>query len=154
MKYASLYELNKGKNIIYLGTFSKYISPSINVGYIISNNTLLKTIYSFKESFDLGTSLFTQLIVLDYIKNNNIKKLVNNRLPIYKKLLAKTIYYINNHYSESIFSYSKIKGGLFIHIKFKDEIDNNVFENGSNYYTDENHNNETRINVCSLLDII
>ena len=30
-------ELNNGKNIIYLGTFSKYISPSINVGYIITN---------------------------------------------------------------------------------------------------------------------
>ena len=34
-KYKSLYNLNKGKNIIYLGTFSKLISPSINVGYVL-----------------------------------------------------------------------------------------------------------------------
>jgi len=150
-KYKSLYELNKGKNIIYLGTFSKYISPSINVGYMISNDNVLKTIYSFKESFDLCTSLFTQLIVLDYLQNNNIKELINNRIPIYKKLLNETIEDINNNHAESILSYSKVKGGLFIYIKFKGEIDNEIFESGNNYYIDYGHNNETRVNICNTL---
>lgn len=152
IKYKSLYELNKGKNIIYLGTFSKYISPSINVGYILSNVTLLDTIYSFKESFDLGTSLFNQLVVLDYLKNNNIKNIVNNRLNVYKKLLDKTLKNIKTDYEKSILYYSKSKGGLFIYLKFNNEVDINVFENGSHYYIDKNHNNETRINICNLLD--
>ena len=150
-KYKSLYELNNGRNIIYLGTFSKYISPSINVGYILSNDSILKTIYSFKESFDLCTPLFTQAIVLDYLQNNNIKKLIDNRIPIYKKLLDETIADINNNYGEFIFSYSKVKGGLFVGIKFKEKIDNEVFESGNNYYIDDSHNNETRINICNIL---
>lgn len=150
-KYKSLYELNNGRNVIYLGTFSKYISPSINVGYITSNNNILKTIYSFKESFDLCTPLFTQLIVLDYLQNNNIKELINNRIPIYKKLLDETIKDINNNHVESILSYSKVKGGLFVSIKFKEKIDNEVFESGNNYYIDDSHNNETRINICNIL---
>ena len=150
-KYKSLYELNNGCNVIYLGTFSKYISPSINVGYIISKNNILKTIYSFKESFDLCTSFFTQLIVLDYLQNNNIKELINNRIPIYKKLLNETIEGINNNHAESILSYSKVKGGLFIYIKFKGEIDNDIFESGNNYYIDDGYNNETRINICNTL---
>ncbi|MBQ7141256.1 MAG: PLP-dependent aminotransferase family protein [Bacilli bacterium] len=150
-QYKSLYELNNGKNIIYLGTFAKYISPSINVGYIISNDSILKTIYSFKESFDLCTPLFAQLIVLDYLQNNNIKELIDNRISIYKKLLDETIAYINNNYAESILSYSKVRGGLFISIKFKEKIDNYVFESGDNYYIDKNHNNETRINICNIL---
>lgn len=150
-KYESLYKINKGKNVIYLGTFSKYISPSINVGYIISNDDILKTIYSFKDSFDLGTSLFTQCIVLDYLQNNNIKKLIDSRIPIYKKLLHETINYLNSNYAEFILSYSKVKGGLFIHIKFKNQTDSNIFETGNNYYIDTNHSNETRINICSTL---
>ena len=150
-KYKSLYELNNGRNVIYLGTFSKYISPSINVGYIISNNNILKTIYSFKESFDLCTPLFTQLIVLDYLQNNNIKELINNRIPIYKKLLNETIEDINNNHAESILTYSKVKGGLFIYTKFKGEIDNDIFQSGNNYYIDDSHNNETRINICNIL---
>ena len=97
------------------------------------------------------TSLFTQLIVLDYLQNNNIKELINNRIPIYKKLLNETIEDINNNHAESILSYSKVKGGLFIYIKFKDEIDNDIFESGNNYYIDDGHNNETRINICNIL---
>lgn len=150
-KYKSLYELNKGRNIIYLGTFSKYISPSINVGYLISNENILKKIYPLKESFDLCTPLFIQLIVLDYIQNNNIKELIDNKIPIYKKLLNDTILDIKNNYKESFSSYSKVKGGLFINIKFKNDIDNKIFESGNNYYIDDNHNNETRINICNLL---
>lgn len=150
-KYKSLYELNNGKNVIYLGTFSKYISPSINVGYIISNESILKNIYLFKESFDLCTPLFTQLVVLDYLQNNNIKKLMDNRIPIYKKLLDETIEEIKKDYVESIFSYSKVQGGLFVHIKFKGKIDNEIFEPG-NYYINASHNNETRINICNLLN--
>ena len=123
-KYKSLYELNNGRNVIYLGTFSKYISPSINVGYIISNNNILKTIYSFKESFDLCTPLFTQLIVLDYLQNNNIKELINNRIPIYKKLLNETIEDINNNHAESILTYSKVKGGLFKRRKYSSDSSN------------------------------
>lgn len=150
-KYKSLYELNDGRNIIYLGTFSKYISPSINVGYILSNNSILKTIYSFKESFDLCTPLFIQSIVLDYLQNNNIKELIDNRIPIYKKLLDETIEDINNNHAESILSYSKVNGGLFIYIKFKNKIDSNIFEIGDNYYIDKNHGNDTRINICNKL---
>lgn len=152
VEYKSLYELNEGKNIIYLGTFSKYISPSINVGYIISNSTLLEVIYFFKESFDLGTSLFNQLVILDYLQNNNIKKIVNDKVKVYKKLLDETINNINTYYANSLLYYSKVTGGLFIHLKFKDKIDNEIFENGCNYYIDKNHNNETRINICSLLN--
>ena len=150
-KYKSLYELNNGRNVIYLGTFSKYISPSINVGYIISNESILKTIYLFKESFDLCTPLFTQLIVLDYLQNNNIKELINNRIPIYKKLLDEIIKDINNNHVESLVSYSKVKGGLFVYTKFKEKIDNDIFESGNNYYIDDSHNNETRINICNIL---
>ena len=152
IKYKSLYKLNNRENVIYLGTFSKYISPSINVGYILSNDTLLDILYNFKESFDLGTSLFNQLIVLNYLKNNNINKTLRDRLKIYKKLLNETLKSIISDYENSILYYSKSKGGLFIHLKFNNEVDTNIFENGSNYYIDENHNNETRINICNLLN--
>ena len=152
IKYKSLYELNKGKNIIYLGTFSKYISPSINVGYILSNDALLDILYTFKESFDLCTSLFNQLVVLNYLKNNDINKILKSRSKIYKKLSDEALKKIETDYKKSILYHSKSKGGLFIHLKFNNEVDTNTFENGNNYYIDKNHSNETRINICNLLN--
>ena len=59
------------------------------------NNNILKTIYSFKESFDLGTSLFSQLVILDYLQNNDIKKILDDRLIVYRQLLDETIKNIN-----------------------------------------------------------
>ena len=144
-KYDSLYKLNKGKNIIYLGTFSKYISPSINVGYIITN-TYINELYKEKELNDLCTSTFIQLVVLDYLKNNNIKELIYKKINKYKKLYNKTIKYL----IENNIEYSSSKGGLFIHLKFNNKIDNNIFENGNEYYIDNNHDNESRINICSI----
>ena len=67
-KYDSLYKLNSGKNIIYLGTFSKYISPSINVGYIITN-AYINELYKEKELNDLCTSTFIQFIISHFNRN-------------------------------------------------------------------------------------
>lgn len=143
--FNTLYKLNKGKNIIYLGTFSKYISPSINVGYILSD-TYINELYKEKELNDLCTSTFIQLVILDYLKNNNIKELTNKKIPKYKKLYNKTIKYLK----ENNIEYSSSKGGLFIHLKFNNKIDNDIFENGNEYYIDNNHDNESRINICSI----
>ncbi len=150
-KYKSLYELNNGKNIIYLGTFSKYISPSINIGYIITNEYLNK-IYSFKESFDLCTSLFTQLVILNYLQNNDIQKIINNKILTYKKLLKLNLIELKNKYSHNIKSYTKSKGGLFFLIKFTKQVNNNIFENGNLYYINCDHSDESRVNICSLID--
>ena len=146
IKYDSLYKLNQGKNIIYLGTFSKYISPSINVGYIISDSYINK-MYESKECNDLCTSKFIQLILLDYLKNNNLVDLINKKIIIYKKLLEDNIKELD---SVGI-KYSNCSGGIFIHLKFDSEIDYNIYENGNNYYIDGNHDNESRINICSIL---
>lgn len=148
-KYSSLYQLNNGKNVIYLGTFSKLISPSINVGYIISNENYVNKIYSFKKSFDLSTSAFLQYVVLDYLENNNLEKITNNKIKIYKNLLIKSINELNKRYDNQIEYISNSKGGLFYLVKFKDKINKDEFEDGSNYYIHGQHNTITRINICS-----
>jgi len=115
----------------------------------LTSSELINKLYSFKESFDLCTSLFNQLVILDYLKTNNLKDILKKRINIYKKCLAKTLYYLNEIYKKEILFHSKIKGGLYIHIKFKNKVDNNIFTNINKYYLDDNHENETRINICN-----
>lgn len=146
-KYKSLYNLNKGKNIIYLGTFSKLISPAINIGYIVSDKN--EIIYPYKKSFDLCTSAFLQYVVFDYLKNNDLEKNINNKIKIYKKLLLNSIKEVNNNYKNQIKYISNSKGGLFYLIRFKGKINKEEFEDGSAYYIDGQHSDITRINICS-----
>ena len=147
--YKSLYELNAGKNIIYLGTFSKYISPAINVGYILCSDEIMTTLYTYKESFDLCTSLFVQYVVLDYLKNNKLMAVIKNKISIYKNLLNKSIIELKELCKEDIVSYTIPQGGLFFNVKFKNKISCLELLNSNKYYINGEHNNETRINICS-----
>ncbi len=144
-KYKSLYHLNKGKNIIYLGTFSKVISPSINVGYIISN--LNNILYTYKRTADLCTSLFSQYVVLDYIKNNKIENIIKEKIVTYKQLLKESIKDLNK---DEIEYYTKPKGGLFYLVKYKDNVITEYID-CNRYYINDDQKNITRINICSYL---
>lgn len=148
-KYESLYKLNKGKNIIYLGTFSKLISPSINIGYIISKEKTINKIYEFKKNFDLCTNTFLQYIILDYLQNNNLEKRIKNKIKIYKKYKKKSITEIKKKYKNQIEQIKEPKGGMFYLVKFKTKRNEKIFENGNKYYIDNRHNHSTRINICS-----
>lgn len=149
-KYKSLYEINKGKNIIYLSTFSKYISPSIKVGYILSESTILNKIYKFKENFDLCTSLFNQLVILDYLNNNDLNEVILKKVSVYKVLLKKTIKDLKKN--KFLLKYSNVKGGLYIYVKFNNKVNDNIFTNLKDYYISGKHENETRINICNKFD--
>ena len=150
-KYDSLIALNNQKNIIYLGTFSKLISPSINVGYIITDKSLIDKIYLYKKSYDLSTSAFLQYVVLDYLNNYDLKELINKKIDNYRELLNKSLKYLKEEYGDKIISYTDTKGGLFYLVRFKEEVDKNIFESGNNYYIDNSHEKETRINICSFM---
>lgn len=147
--YKSLYELNNGKNIIYLGTFSKYISPAINVGYVLCSDQIMCILYSFKKNFDLCTSLFLQYVVLDYLKNNNLMSIIKKKISIYKKLLKATIGDLKKNYNKYILSFTNAKGGVFFSVKFNNEISCSEFLSSDEFYLNGVHNNETRINICS-----
>lgn len=151
-KYKTLYELNNKKNIVYLGTFSKLISPSINVGYILSDIKYINQLYEYKKSFDLCTSSFLQYVILDYLTNNNILELISLKLPKYKRLLDESITNIKSNYKDEIINITESKGGMFYVVKFNHPVDENIYENLNSYYLDGNHESETRINICSFIE--
>jgi DNA-binding transcriptional MocR family regulator len=148
-KHVSLYELNCGKNIIYLGTFSKLISPSVNVGFILANIDSMSELYALKKSYDLGTSLFIQYIVLDYLTHYDLIADVGEKNKIYRQYLMKTVRYLKRVYGDNI-EISIPKGGLFIFVKFNDQLSNDTFESGDSYYLTSGHKNVVRVNICNL----
>ncbi|MDO4283584.1 MAG: PLP-dependent aminotransferase family protein [Clostridia bacterium] len=150
-KYDSLYKLNNGKNIIYLGTFSKLISPSINVGYIIAESSVINELYQYKESYDLCTSLFNQYVILDYLENNDLQAEINLKIAKYQQLLKNTEYDLKNKYKDNIIIHHP-KGGIFLFIKFLNIPIPPTFENGSNYFISKIDNHYSRVNICCLND--
>ena len=112
---------------------------------------MLNKIYLYKKSYDLSTSAFLQYIILDYLSNYDLKELINKKIDKYKELLSKSLKYLKDEYKDKIISYTNTKGGIFYLVKFNEEVDTNIFESGNNYYIENGHEKETRINICSFM---
>ena len=62
----TLYELDGGDYVIYLGTFSKILSPGIRLGWAVAPPPVLEKIGLGKQAADLCTSTLTQYFVREY----------------------------------------------------------------------------------------
>ena len=58
---------NEG-NTIYIGTFSKTISPGLRVGWAVGPESLIRKMVIAKQALDLCTNVFSQAIIAEYLK--------------------------------------------------------------------------------------
>ena len=83
----TLFTLTKNDNVIYLNTFSKTISPSLRVGYMVLPKTLAKSFYD-KLGFNTCTvPTFEQLLLLELISNGDFERHINRIRRIKRKNL-------------------------------------------------------------------
>jgi 2-aminoadipate transaminase len=63
----TLYSLDRNENVVYLGSFSKIISPGIRTGWIVAPAAILNKVVFGKQATDLCSSPFNQLFVHAFI---------------------------------------------------------------------------------------
>ena len=142
----------KIKNVVYLGTFSKTIAPSMSVGYIIcKDKNIIDMLYKSKKANTLHTSAFVQKVVSEYINDNffdEIKQKTKFLKNTYLKLKLLTKKYFGNHAT-----LSQVFGGYFTVLTFDKNIDNLkykvdfCYDDLQNYHNDKRGKNQIRINL-------
>ena len=65
----TLYSLDGGEFVIYLGTFSKILSPGIRLGWAAAPRPVLQKMNLGKQAADLCSSSMTQLFVADVLRS-------------------------------------------------------------------------------------
>lgn len=141
----TLYELNKGKNIIYLGTFSKLICSSINVGYILADDITIKHLYQYKMLNDMNTSLFIQKFINLYLNKYNVEEDTRIKKEIYKDNIKSIKEQLNKEFNN--ISFSNIEGGLYMTISLPNiKIKPSLYE--TNYFIEE-YQDYIRINISN-----
>lgn len=73
----SLYSMSGGKNIIYINTFSKSISPSIRIGYMILPDELLEVYDKRRGMFSCSVPVLDQYILAEFIAGGNFERHLN-----------------------------------------------------------------------------
>lgn len=109
-------------NSILLGTFSKTVTPGMRTGFIISENTeLLKYLSIAKEAGDLHTNIFSQYVIWDYLKHNDLDLHIAKIKTLYQKQ-AQTMMDAMDRYFPSTVKYTKPHGGMFLWVTLPEGI--------------------------------
>jgi len=146
---------NLPKNSFHLGSFSKTLAPSLRIGWIRADETLLQPLIAYKEAMDLHTNGLSQYILNDYLSDiNKYKKHLTTVRSEYKKQMLLFTKYLDKYLPS--FIYIKPKGGMFVYGKLPN-IDTSlliqecmkhdiVFVPGIEFYSDGSGKDEIRFN--------
>ena len=73
----TLFSLSKNDNIIYLNTFSKTISPSLRIGYMVIPNHLVKDYNQKLGFYSCTVPTFMQYVLTELIDNGDFERHIN-----------------------------------------------------------------------------
>ena len=115
----SLQGLDRGENVVYLGTFAKALSPTIRVGYMVVPRWVLDR---FKTSYDASfarVSLTTQLTLAHFMRDGHWQRHINRIRILNKKKHQAMIDALNKHVGDR-FEIVAQGAGLSVHIASKE----------------------------------
>ncbi len=104
--------LNESEKNIYLGSFSKIVTPGMRLGYIIANKEIIKMLETAKQASDLHSNIFGQYLISDYLYNNDLDKHIEKIKKLYKTQAGAMISAMEEYFPKNI-KFTHPKGGMF-----------------------------------------
>jgi 2-aminoadipate transaminase len=114
--------------VIYLGTFSKILSPGLRLGWAVAPRPVLEKLNLGKQGADLCSSPVTQLFVAAYFKERTVdgsaawRAYVEQLKDLYRRRRDVMLQALEEHFGEAA-RWTKPQGGLFVWATLDDRID-------------------------------
>ena len=81
----TLYSLDGGDYVVYLGTFSKILSPGIRLGWLCAPPPIVEKVVLGKQAADLCTSTLTQYFVREYFAEGRWREYIDDLCGVYRE---------------------------------------------------------------------
>src|SRR3954449_9821022 len=118
----TLYGLDGGEFVIYLGTFSKILSPGVRLGWSVGPRPVLEKMNVGKQAADLCSSSLTQYFVAAYFASGRWQDYVHSLREIYRRRRDVMLDALAECLGPES-SWTHPRGGLFIWVTLPDYID-------------------------------
>ncbi len=118
----TLYSLDGGDFVIYLGTFSKILSPGVRLGWSVGPRPVLEKMNVGKQAADLCSSSLTQFFVAAYFASGRWQDYVSSLKEIYRRRRDVMLDSLAECFGREC-SWTHPQGGLFIWATLPDYID-------------------------------
>jgi DNA-binding transcriptional MocR family regulator len=148
---ASMYE-----NSFHVGSFSKIIAPGLRVGWIRASKEKIDKILIAKEALDLHTPTLNQMIIAQFLQDNDVSKHLKKIQSKYEERMEFMSACLKKYVPQ--FYFIKPKGGMFIYGSFNQEsfalakklLEKNVaIVPAQVFYADDRQSNEARLNFTN-----
>lgn len=107
-------ELDRNGKVIYISTFSRTLSPSIRIAYMVLPNELLEKYKEMFSSYSCTVSRFEQHALAKFIKDGFLTRHLNRTKNLYKKKTEQIIASINQLKNKDKIKISKYGTGLYL----------------------------------------
>ena len=144
--------------VVFMGSFSKIISPGLRVGFMAGDPRILRKCTIGKQSADVHTSNLTQAIVDQYLRRNLLPDHIRSICASYKEQMDAMMQELETFPAGT--TYTKPEGGLFIWVELPEHL--NVLEllekcvarkvayvPGTHFFCDGGHMNTLRLNFSN-----
>lgn len=159
-KVPCLKSLDTTGQVVYLGSYSKILSPGLRIAYVISDDTeFIDRLEEIKEGADLQSNQFSQVHVREYMKMYDLDEHVKEICANYKERCDALVEIMKKEFPEG-FSFTIPDGGMFLYVTcpenfdtgkmLKDALDAEVsYIPGASFNADGSGKNTMRLNFTA-----
>ncbi len=108
----ALQSLDDHSNVIFIGSFSKTLFPSLRVGYVVLPPSLVDYFLAFRYRTDFRNSTFDQAVLCDFIVDGHLARHLRRMRNLYAGRLAALIEGGKQHLS-GLLELSDVRAGLY-----------------------------------------
>lgn len=99
--------------VVYMGTFSKVLSPGLRVGWVVADPAILGKLVISKQSTDVCTNVLGQAIACEYMARGHMDKQIEKIREMYGRKLRIMLDGMHEFMPKGV-SWMKPEGGMFL----------------------------------------
>lgn len=120
-KLPSLKSMDTTGSVIYLGSFSKVISPGVRIGWMCADKAIIRTTSILRQGVDLHSPVLNQMLVYNYLIENDVNAHISRLTAAYRAKSEIMIAGIRKHFPREV-QMDDPKGGFFLWMQLREDI--------------------------------
>ena len=156
----SIKSMDTDDRVVYLGTFSKILSPGIRIGWVYAGEEIMDKYIRVKQRTDVHTNSVTQMELVSFLNNNSIDDHIKELIKLYSNRRDIMIESINKYFPKEV-KLTHPEGGLFLWLELPESIntkklleksvERNVgYVPGGAFYPNNRQENTIRLNFSNM----
>ncbi|MDF3036162.1 MAG: PLP-dependent aminotransferase family protein [Paucimonas sp.] len=148
------------EGVVYMGSFSKVLTPGIRLGYVIAPVPLARKLEQAKQAADLHTAQLTQMVVYEAVKEGFLQQHIPTIRQLYAQQCQAMLDALTEFFPAGV-TWTRPDGGMFIWVTLPSHIDsmklldraiaqNVAFVPGAPFYANSPAHNTLRLSFVTV----